>query len=685
MDQFYRSSGSGKLVDIAIQFIESSDDIIIISEIKVAENHSPKIIYVNDAFVRQTGYAKDEVIGKNPRILQGPKTDKAVIERISSAIKVREPVRAEILNYTKNGDEFWQELNIFPVAHKNPEIFHFASIQRNITSIKLAENSLLDSKNSLELATKAGGIGVWDWDIVNDVLSWDQGMFSLYGISQRDFHSVYEAWCIVVHPEDRQMANASVIQAIKSGALNIEFRVIWPDKTIHHIRAHALVIKDSSGEAVRMVGTNWDVTDTYLDRERIAAASLVDSLTGLPNRRLFIDRLQQVLLICQRSNTYGALLFIDIDRFKVTNDKYGHVAGDWLLLEVANRIKGCLRKSDTIARYAGDEFVVLLSEVDLPVEVAHQEINKLSENIRANLEKPYSIPYWSKEMEKKFTIINASVSIGIKLFENKEDDWEGIIAQADSAMYAVKRSGGNAVQFSKLPNEIQNGGNLLKSEELNRLQNQIFASQDETIELLVALASTRDDETGAHLFRTQKYIFALVTRLLAVGSYSEQLQDLTIENLCRAAPLHDIGKVAIPDFILKKSGKLSDDEWQIMKTHAEIGSNILLSSKSRNIFRNRVLEIAADMAGCHHEKWDGTGYPAMLSGESIPLAARIMSVVDTYDALVTVRPYKGAWTHEDALQEIIKNKGASFDPLIIEALVLESEEFNSIANESHHI
>jgi response regulator RpfG family c-di-GMP phosphodiesterase len=203
--------------------------------------------------------------------------------------------------------------------------------------------------------------------------------------------------------------------------------------------------------------------------------------------------------------------------------------------------------------------------------------------------------------------------------------------------------------------------------------------------LLVALASTRDDETGTHLLRTQKYIFALVTRLLAVGSYSEQLQDLTIEDLCRAAPLHDIGKVAIPDSILKKSGKLSDDEWQIMKTHAEIGSNILLSSKSRNIFRNRVLEIAADMAGCHHEKWDGTGYPAMLSGESIPLAARIMSVVDTYDALVTVRSYEGAWTHEDALQEIIKNKGASFDPLIIEALILESEEFNSIANESHHI
>jgi response regulator RpfG family c-di-GMP phosphodiesterase len=203
--------------------------------------------------------------------------------------------------------------------------------------------------------------------------------------------------------------------------------------------------------------------------------------------------------------------------------------------------------------------------------------------------------------------------------------------------------------------------------------------------LLIALAATRDNETGAHLLRTQKYIFTLVTRLLDMGCYSEQLKDLSIELLCRAAPLHDIGKVAIPDSILKKSGKLSDDEWQIMKTHAEIGSNILISSKGKSVFRNRVLEIAADMAGCHHEKWDGTGYPAMLSGESIPLAARIMSIVDTYDALVSVRPYKDAWTHEDALQEIIKSKGVSFDPAIIEALVLENEKFKSIAEKYHHV
>jgi len=685
MEQILQLTEGAEFQEIAMHIIESTDNIIIISESQSNDNFSPKIIYVNEAFVRETGYVKNEVIGKTPRILQGPKSDKAIIDKINSAIKAKQSIRAEILNYKKNGDEFWQELNIFPLRRNANEIVRFASIQRNITPIKITENSILEAKNSLELATKAGGIGVWDWDIVNDVLSWDQGMYSLYGINNRDFHSVYEAWRLVVHPDDRQMADSKVIEAIRSGTLNTEFRVIWPDTSVHHIRAHALVIKNSSGQASRMVGTNWDITDTHMDRKRIEAASLIDSLTNLPNRSLFIDRLQQALLIGQRSNTYGALFFIDIDEFKFVNDKFGHIAGDWLLIELSKRIKGCLRKSDTIARYAGDEFVVLLSEISKPIEETYQEINKLGENIRSSIAKPYTIPHWTDQMEKCFSIINPSVSIGIKIFDDSMSDWEGIIAQADSSMYAAKRSGGNAVQFSILPNEIYTDRCLNESEEVLTLQNQIFANQDESTELLISLAFAHNGETGAHLLRTQKYIFPLVTRLIAMGCYSEELNKLTIENLCRAAPLHDIGKVAIPDSILNKNGKLSDDEWQMMKTHTEIGSNILISYKRKSAHHNSALEIASDMARCHHEKWDGTGYPAMLSGKSIPLAARIMSIVDTYDALVTVRPYKEAWTHEDALQEIIENNGKSFDPAIIEALVLESETFKSITNEYRNI
>lgn len=681
MEQILQLIESNEFQDIAMHIIETTDNIIIISESQSNDNFSPKIIYVNDAFVRETGYVKKEVIGKTPRILHGPKTNKAIIDKINIAIKAKQSIRAEILNYKKNGDEFWQELNIFPLRRNVNETVRFASIQRNITPIKINENSILEAKNSLELATKAGGIGVWDWDIVNDVLNWDQGMYSLYGINSRDCHSEYDSWRLVVHPDDRQMADSKVIEAIKSGALNTEFRVIWPDTSVHHIRAHALVIKNSSGQATRMVGTNWDITDTHMDRERIEAASLIDSLTNLPNRRLFIDRLQQALLIGQRSNTYGALFFIDIDQFKFINDKFGHLGGDWLLVELAKRIKGCLRKSDTIARYAGDEFVVLLSELNKPIEETYQEMHKLGENIRSSIAKPYSIPHWTDRMEKYFSIINPTVSIGIKIFDDSMSDWEGIIAQADSSMYAAKRSGGNAVQFSILPNEICTDRFLHESEEVLRLQNQIFTNQDETIELLISLASAHNSETGSHLLRTQKYIFTLATRLIAMGYYSEELNKLTIENLCRAAPLHDVGKIAIPDSILNKKSKLSHDEWQIMKTHTQIGSNILISSKSKSVYENRVFEIASDMAGCHHEKWDGTGYPAMLSGKSIPLAARIMSIVDTYDALVSVRPYKEAWTHEDALQEIIENTGKSFDPAIIEAFVLESEIFKSIANE----
>ena len=675
----------GEFQEIAMNIIESTDYAIIICESQSNDNLSSKIVYVNDAFVIETGYSKEEIIGNPPQILHGPKTDKAIIDKINIAIKAQQSIRAEILNYKKNGDEFWQELNIFPLRRNVNENVRFAIIQRNITLIKINENSILEAKNSLELATKAGGIGVWDWDIVNDVLSWDQGMYSLYGINSRDCHSGYDSWRLVVHPDDRQMADSKVIEAIKSGTLNTEFRVIWPDTSVHHIRAHALVIKNSSGQATRMVGTNWDITVTHMDREQIEAASLIDSLTNLPNRRLFIDRLKQALLIGQRSNTYGALFFIDIDQFKFINDKFGHLAGDYLIVELAKQIKGCLRKSDTIARYAGDEFVVLISEINKPIKETYQEMHKLGENIRSSIAKPYSIPHWTDQMEKCFSIINPTVSIGIKIFDDSMSDWEGIIAQADSSMYAAKRSGGNTVQFSILPNEICTDRFLHESEEVLRLQNQIFANHDESIELLISLASAHDSEIGAHLLRTQKYMFPLVTRLIAMGCYSEELNELTIENLCQAAPLHDIGKVAIPDSILNKNGKLSDDEWQMMKTHTEIGSNILISYKRKSAHHNSALEIASDMARCHHEKWDGTGYPAMLSGKSIPLAARIMSIVDTYDALVTVRPYKEAWTHEDALQEIIENTGKSFDPAIIEAFVLENEIFKSIANEYHDL
>lgn len=196
---------------------------------------------------------------------------------------------------------------------------------------------------------------------------------------------------------------------------------------------------------------------------------------------------------------------------------------------------------------------------------------------------------------------------------------------------------------------------------------------------LNALALARDNETGNHIIRTQNYVRNLALRLRKMGHYANELDDQCIDTLYKAAPLHDIGKVGIPDNILNKMGRLSDEEWQVMKSHASIGEAVLSSADVRLSGDQGVVQKAIQIAGGHHEKWDGTGYPRGLKGIEIPLSARIMALADVYDALVSERVYKSGWSHEDAVKEIVSNSGLHFDPVVVEALIEEQTHFQEIA------
>ena len=198
---------------------------------------------------------------------------------------------------------------------------------------------------------------------------------------------------------------------------------------------------------------------------------------------------------------------------------------------------------------------------------------------------------------------------------------------------------------------------------------------------LNALSMARDNETGNHILRTQRYVQTIANRLKMMGVYVKELQPSFLKNIGKAAPLHDIGKVGIPDEILKKRGSLSDAEWITMKTHATLGENVLVAAKQENPFHSEILDLAIDIAGGHHEHWDGSGYPRGLVGQDIPLAARIMALADTYDALVSKRVYKLCWSHEEAIKEIVANKGKLFDPLVVEAFLAEQESFREISEE----
>ncbi len=208
---------------------------------------------------------------------------------------------------------------------------------------------------------------------------------------------------------------------------------------------------------------------------------------------------------------------------------------------------------------------------------------------------------------------------------------------------------------------------------------EISRTQDVAIFCMASLAETRDNETGYHIRRTQHYVRLLSEYLQPHPSFSDYLTNKTIDLLFKSAPLHDIGKVGVPDKILLKPGKLDSDEWLQMKCHAQIGHDALFHAE-KELGSSSFLEIAREIALTHHERWDGNGYPNSLKGDNIPVSGRLMALADVYDALISKRVYKEAFSHEQAVEMILREKGEHFDPHIVDAFEQLQDEFKRIAD-----
>ena len=208
---------------------------------------------------------------------------------------------------------------------------------------------------------------------------------------------------------------------------------------------------------------------------------------------------------------------------------------------------------------------------------------------------------------------------------------------------------------------------------------EVQAIQDVTIMAMTSLAETRDNETGNHIRRTQLYVKALAERLRNHPRFEAVLNERMIELLYKSAPLHDIGKIGIPDSILLKPGKLTVEEFEVMKTHTTLGRKAIEDAERRLGMRVAFLSVSKEIAYSHQEKWDGSGYPQGLAGDQIPVSARLMAVADVYDALINKRVYKAAFSHDQTCSTIVKGKGTHFDPDMVDAFVSIAEDFRSIA------
>jgi len=216
--------------------------------------------------------------------------------------------------------------------------------------------------------------------------------------------------------------------------------------------------------------------------------------------------------------------------------------------------------------------------------------------------------------------------------------------------------------------------------EVQKRTAEVMAIQDVTIHAMASLAETRDSDTGNHIRRTQHYMKLLANKLRLHPRFSHFLNsDKTIEHLFKSAPLHDIGKVGIPDRILLKPGRFEPDEFEIMKTHTTLGRDAIMQAEQELGIEMPFLKLAKEIAYGHQEKWDGSGYPEGLSGDDIPISARLMAVADVYDALISRRVYKAGMPHEKAVQIMQEGKGAHFDPDIIDAFLELQDEFRMIA------
>ena len=379
--------------------------------------------------------------------------------------------------------------------------------------------------------------------------------------------------------------------------------------------------------------------------------ALTDALTGLPNHRAVIEQLARELAHARHFKHPFSLLFFDGDHFKRVNDTYGHAVGDAVLRQLGERARSGVRRGDTVGRFGGEEFVVLLPEADATRAAS------VAERLRAAVA---ARPLAEGQVDGG---INVTVSIGFASYPVDGSTESALLGKADEAMYWAKHLGRNQVRSAAEAEQVSQDALLTSlihvdetrdagDEESLHLDQAQRTYQQRLISSLMSLIEVRDTGMSRHA--------QAVSDLATTMTHEMGLDDKTMSAIQTAALLHDIGKIAIPDALLQKAKPLSASEWDLIRRHPALGAQILEMSP--------LLVELIPMIRHHHEHWDGTGYPDHLAGKAIPLGARIISVAEAYDAMLMGRPYQTRRSPTDALDELQRCAGIQFDPALVRVL-----------------
>jgi diguanylate cyclase (GGDEF)-like protein/putative nucleotidyltransferase with HDIG domain len=368
---------------------------------------------------------------------------------------------------------------------------------------------------------------------------------------------------------------------------------------------------------------------------RLSDAARTDSLTSLLNRRGFEELFETELERARRSGRPLSVIVGDLDAFKAVNDRFGHAAGDRALERLSGILQAVKRRIDTAARIGGEEFAVIAPDTD------HHAAYILAERMRREVRDSFAT--------EPFPL---TISLGIATFPRHGATAESLIGGADEALYAAKKLGRDRTVVY----------NPELAESLLAATGQPAPRAERHSTTVLALAEVidiRDEGTAEHSATVGRYAGA-IARELGLGA------DL-VERVRFGGIVHDVGKIGIPDSVLRKPGWLSEEDWREMRRHPEIGARIL---------RGASLDDIGEWVLAHHERPDGEGYPHGLSGEDIPLEARILAVADAYEAMTSDRVYRPALTTQSAREELLRCAGTQFDTRVVDAFlaVLDRED-----------
>jgi diguanylate cyclase (GGDEF)-like protein/PAS domain S-box-containing protein len=387
-------------------------------------------LYTSPQIERMLGYTPEEWRENKlwPKCLHPDDRERvlAADERFEAG---EEPFSEEYRLIAKDGSVVWVREEAVAVRNKEGVPLYWQGVILDVTKRKEAEGAVRRSEASLAESQRMAHLGTWEWDVRTDEVWWSDETFRIYGFEPGEFAPTFEKLIGVVHPDDRILLREAIRAAhYEHKAYDFEHRIVRPSGELRWVHRRGEVVRGEGSEPLRMIGTVHDITERKVLEEQLEHQALFDSLTDLPNRRLAVDRLRQALERTRRKKgPQVAVLFMDLDDFKLINDSVGHDLGDRLLMEVAKRLEESLRPEDTLARFGGDEFVVLLDDVQSPEEAV-----RIAERITDELREPFVI-------EGRELFVRASIGIALGSFPHKSS--EDLLRDADTAMYRAKYEG----------------------------------------------------------------------------------------------------------------------------------------------------------------------------------------------------------------------------------------------------